>query len=243
MKYAIGCVVLGFGFLGIGGTPAQADELRPTPQVRLDTVAGNLWDVLWKNPPVRKLTADTHFDWRWFASRFDKDQDGVVVRDEFTGKSDHFTALDRNWDGKLTTADFDWTEQSKLAWRKATVFALTKAIDKSSDGRITPEEWLAAFEKVASEKGFLSDSDLESLIFQPAAKKALSDRRFFDREPQTRGDRLQKLFESGRLFTDGPRVGETAPDFTLRTPDGKTSVRLSDYRKKKPVVLVFGSFT
>lgn len=40
-----------------------------------------------------------------------------------------------------------------------------------------------------------------------------------------------------------PRVGEMAPDFTLKTADGKRSVTLSSFRGKRPVVLVFGSFT
>lgn len=39
------------------------------------------------------------------------------------------------------------------------------------------------------------------------------------------------------------RVGDVAPDFTL--PDLKKSkqVRLADFQKKKPVVLIFGSYT
>ena len=41
----------------------------------------------------------------------------------------------------------------------------------------------------------------------------------------------------------GPRLGMTAPDFTLRTLDGKEEITLSQFRGKKPVVLIFGSFT
>jgi peroxiredoxin len=50
---------------------------------------------------------------------------------------------------------------------------------------------------------------------------------------------------SGELgsFFEGPDVGQRAPDFALRTQDGKQSIRLSQYRGVKPVVLVFGSFT
>ena len=39
------------------------------------------------------------------------------------------------------------------------------------------------------------------------------------------------------------RVGEMAPDFDLPTIDRKTRVRLSSFRGKRPVVLVFGSYT
>jgi thiol-disulfide isomerase/thioredoxin len=39
------------------------------------------------------------------------------------------------------------------------------------------------------------------------------------------------------------RQGDVAPDFTLHSPDGKQMVKLSDFRGKKPVVLIFGSYT
>lgn len=39
------------------------------------------------------------------------------------------------------------------------------------------------------------------------------------------------------------RVGDVAPDFTLRAPHGETLVKLSDEYRGRPVVLVFGSYT
>jgi hypothetical protein len=39
------------------------------------------------------------------------------------------------------------------------------------------------------------------------------------------------------------RVGEMAPDFTLPTLDRRSEVQLSSFRGKRPVVLVFGSYT
>ena len=40
-----------------------------------------------------------------------------------------------------------------------------------------------------------------------------------------------------------PKVGTRAPDFTLSDASGKTKVTLSNLIGKKPVVLVFGSYT
>ncbi len=40
-----------------------------------------------------------------------------------------------------------------------------------------------------------------------------------------------------------PKVGDLAPDFELQDPDGNVTVRLSDFRGKRPVALVFGSYT
>jgi hypothetical protein len=46
-----------------------------------------------------------------------------------------------------------------------------------------------------------------------------------------------------RRAADRLRVGTPAPDFRLRTLDGNSAVRLASYRGKKPVALVFGSYT
>ena len=40
-----------------------------------------------------------------------------------------------------------------------------------------------------------------------------------------------------------PKVGDLAPDFELADPTGTHTTRLSDYRGKRPVALVFGSYT
>ena len=41
----------------------------------------------------------------------------------------------------------------------------------------------------------------------------------------------------------GPRVGEAAPDFSLKRLGSEERVRLSDYRGRRPVALAFGSYT
>ncbi len=40
-----------------------------------------------------------------------------------------------------------------------------------------------------------------------------------------------------------PKAGDSAPDFKLADVGGENPVRLSDFRGKKPVVLIFGSYT
>jgi peroxiredoxin len=42
---------------------------------------------------------------------------------------------------------------------------------------------------------------------------------------------------------NAPKVGDLAPDFELADTTGDKQVRLSDFRGRKPVALVFGSFT
>ena len=57
--------------------------------------------------------------------------------------------------------------------------------------------------------------------------------------------KLLKMLLAGELgsLQAGPKLNDEAPGFRLATFDGKTKVSLADYRGKKPVVLVFGSFT
>ncbi|MDQ3621703.1 MAG: redoxin domain-containing protein [Verrucomicrobiota bacterium] len=53
----------------------------------------------------------------------------------------------------------------------------------------------------------------------------------------------QKANKRDLRMRDTVRVGDEAPDFTLKTQDGAREVRLSSFRGKRPVVLVFGSYT
>ena len=47
----------------------------------------------------------------------------------------------------------------------------------------------------------------------------------------------------GERKPDTLKVGDLAPDFTLPDLAGKNTVTLSNFRGKKPVVLIFGSYT
>ncbi len=40
-----------------------------------------------------------------------------------------------------------------------------------------------------------------------------------------------------------PKIGGIAPDFELSDANGENPVRLSDFKGRKPVALIFGSFT
>ena len=43
--------------------------------------------------------------------------------------------------------------------------------------------------------------------------------------------------------SSGLKKGQEAPDFELKSLDGKTETKLSDLYAKKPVILFFGSYT
>ena len=90
-------------------------------------------------------------------------------------------------------------------------------VDENKDGSITQEEMMKLMRERRPE---MSDKDQEG-----------------GRERQRDGGR-ERTRGAG-----GPDVGQEAPDFTLRTLGGEGTVKLSDLRGKKPVVLVFGSYT
>jgi len=46
-----------------------------------------------------------------------------------------------------------------------------------------------------------------------------------------------------RRVPDKLKEGDMAPDFALKSVDGKKTVKLSSFRNKRPVVLIFGSYT
>src|SRR5437588_1361330 len=188
-------------------------------------------------------SGSSRYGWSWLAARYDADRDGKITHQEFTGPSELFERLDRNHDGVLTAADFDWSDRSLYAMQGMPVRFWFSMIDANSNGRISRAEWDALFNKAAKDKGYLTPDDLRDMFpLSPPPRPAGTP------PPVQSGPSVLTLLkglaegELGSPF-EGPDVGQRAPDFALRTQDGKREVRLSQFRGKKPVVLVFGSFT
>ncbi|MCI0681487.1 MAG: redoxin domain-containing protein [Gemmataceae bacterium] len=190
--------------------------------------------VGWYDPSRRTL------DWQWLAARFDADADGHVVAKEQNGAADLFAVLDRDRDGAVTRDDLDWSQNSAWVRNDALSLRFLRLIDSNGNGRVTDKEWLAMFKKMAKDRDHFNAEDMRYAFMA-------SDR---NRGGDGKGKRVFKkhwlrcLVEGdlGSPF-EGPRPGQVAPDFTLPTPDGQKQITLSDYRGKKPVVLIFGSFT
>lgn len=175
----------------------------------------------------------SRFGWSWLAGRFDKNRDDLVTAEELPATPDIFVRLDRNWDGDLSSTDFDWAPKGDLGRQRDATFALFKALDEDSDGRLTSEEWQTSFAGMAGEEGFLNDEKLEEFIYRPQARRNRTMR-------QTNFREQLNIYDWAK---PAPAPGDIAPDFELRTPNGDATVKLSSFRGKKPVVLIFGSFT
>jgi peroxiredoxin len=55
--------------------------------------------------------------------------------------------------------------------------------------------------------------------------------------------RLRVMRVQKKLNAKAPKKGDLAPDFTLYDTQGETTVTLSEWRGRRPVALVFGSYT
>lgn len=60
---------------------------------------------------------------------------------------------------------------------------------------------------------------------------------------KTKAYREQSLAWQRKHEPAAPKVGDLAPDFELQHARGERRVRLSEFRGKKPVGLIFGSYT
>jgi hypothetical protein len=181
----------------------------------------------------------SRYGWKWLAQRFDADRDGVINRKEFTGPSELFERLDRNHDGRLTPEDLDWSPKSPLHRQTQQAAQLFRQADRDTDGRITAEEWQALFKKAAHGKDALTPEDVHALLFPPPPKEGAPGQDMPSPFTLLMGLLTGEIGWSG----EGPKVGQAAPEFALETLGGKQTVALADFRGKKPVVLVFGSFT
>jgi hypothetical protein len=242
-------VSLGLGavaLLATGRSAAAADEPLPA-RPHVPEALEMFWSILtrgadmgiglaWFHP------AQSRYGWDWLASRYDQDHDGAIAPEEFPGPKPLFARLDRDHDGAITPPDLDWSDRSEYLRRRTPLRAKFTQADTNSNGRVSREEFQALFDKAAGAKGYLTPDDLIDLITPPPRPQARSSG-----PPPDMPSRLTLLkgFFSGEIGSmhEGPDLGQLAPDFRLKTHDGRFEVTLSDFRGHKPVVLIFGSFT
>jgi Ca2+-binding EF-hand superfamily protein len=187
--------------------------------------------------------SQTRFGWNWLTARYDLEHKGKISREDFAGPKDLFDRLDRNHDGVLTSNDFDWSDRSLYALQGMPARFWFSRIDTNSNGRISREDWYSHFERMSQGKEYVTPDDLrEAFPTVPPPRPSGSP-------PPTNDGPSPLILAKGLLtgelgsFYEGPDIGQKAPDFALKTQDGKQVIRLSRFLGAKPDVLVFGSFT
>ena len=204
--------------------------------------------------------AKTRLDFEWLINNYDRNRDGRLVRDElpkFIPKRS-FAVLDRDRDSNVTKKDFDWSKNPIM--EPGSVEQVFDRLDLDSNGRITKGEMDRFFDRYADGFDYLTPQDLrKALPLKPPppprptpSQQAQMD---FSQSPlQMRFQYLEMVMNGSMgLFEEGPEVGDDAPDFELpimindgdfyRLKLSGERIRLSDSKGKRPVVLIFGSFT
>jgi len=167
--------------------------------------------------------------WERLQQRFDKDKDGKISAAEWKGPKEFFTRMDADKDGFVTKEEFAKSRNAgpggfggRRGFGGRGGFGpgmfLMMFLDQNNDGKISRDEFKQFFVKGDLNKdGNLTPDELDKL--RPGFRRP------------------------GAPPAGVPQVGETAPDFTLRTLDGKSEVTLSEVSKERPTVLIFGSYT
>jgi Ca2+-binding EF-hand superfamily protein len=239
-------------FIALSQPGLAADPPRPnTPEAKVPEFAEMLWAILAHGADMEPNSGWFHpsegrYGWKWLAARFDRNHDGTVTADELKGAAPLFRALDRDGNGAVTSEDLDWSPRSRHLQGRALARGRFAQMDQNGNGRITLAEWDKAFARAANGKNVLTQEDLADLLYPPPAspRPVANGGKPAGPEGPSRWSLLKGLF-SGEIGspTEGPGLGQEAPAFTLETHDKARRISLADYRGKKPVVLVFGSFT
>ncbi len=211
---------------------------------------------------------ERHHDeyWAHLASTYDRDGDGSVARGEYGRGEDSFARLDRDHDGAVTRADFDRdlvlppdlvapilivrsaAGPAATSVTLADALAAVMVMDASGDGRVARNEFQAA-----SPTGMVGidrfgtllagmDADHDRLLSSPEIEQWLA-RRDVD------GDGALAIREratAGPAPLEGylePAARVAAPDFAATSAADGSPVTLSSLVGRKPIALIFGSFT
>jgi hypothetical protein len=213
-----------------GGKPTQAARMLVAVLRGMKADGSNGWF----DP------AESRYTWAWLAERNGLDAKAKAIpKDKFKGSAALFERLDRDGDGRITPADFDWSDRNPYVMQASMITRLFRRMDGNTDGELTPAELQEFFKRVGNGKDAISAEDLRNAMIPrgPAG--------FSPGDAPSTTVLLKGFFgsEIGSL-QDGPAIGDAAPDFALEPVKGDAKISYSSLAgKQKPTVLILGNFT
>lgn len=180
----------------------------------------------------------SRYTWDWLARAQGLEGAQEIAKGQFRGDPSWFDRLDRNRDARIMADDLDWSDERPYVRKYQFVNQVLGRIDRQEDGRLTRDEWLAMFERAAYGRGHVTTVDLVELLLA-------ADRDSDSAADAATAETMLRSLARGDIGSpgEGPAVDAPAPDFELKMHDGKQTIRLSELRGSKPIVLVFGNFT
>lgn len=211
--------------------------------------------------------------WDHIKKTYDKDGDGKVTFTEYTRGKRGFENLDKDRDGVLTSDDFGRRTggRNNRARPESKVSDTARQIGDmfgsfiNTDGQpgISKTDWAGLIKTLKPGEDGVVPKDHFSFVMGKAgqgrmggfANGRLSRLLDSDGDKKVTVDEINAAFKKMDSDGDGtieveseiimpPGVGEKAPDFTLPFAGApKKTLTLSSFQGKKPVCLIFGSYT
>ena len=183
--------------------------------------------------------AQSKFDFGSLARRWGQPTEAGFQFNALSEPTELLARLDRNQDGRITAGDLDWSDENPWVQQSYLANRFFRRLNSRGNGVLTPEEWQAFFDTARGPAKSLSYEGFRDALIGsgPTGGYRPGD------APSP--EALLKGLANGELgsLQEGPRPGETAPNFSLPTLEGSRSISLSSLVGEKPMVLVFGNYT
>jgi hypothetical protein len=118
-----------------------------------------------------------------------------------------------------------------------------KEHDKNKDGFLDRSEWPERLKDVFDRIDGNKDGKLSREELNPVQDRLARQFGPADGKGGARSGEVNTPPAKGERHEDKLKEGDPAPDFSLPLADGKKEIKLSSFQGKKPVVLIFGSYT
>ncbi|MHC4550178.1 MAG: EF-hand domain-containing protein [Planctomycetota bacterium] len=211
--------------------------------------------------------------WVFLQQKYDVDADGAVTAGEYRRSHESFVRLDRDRDGQLTADDFRRSGRMTTMVAQRTVLRTFQVDDQprelrleelqtafdthdtDGDGQLSRDEFEAARGKVQPARagvrpmppGMRPYAALLEVADTDASLRLSKQELIVFFHARDDGDGVWQLRRrqgaAGARRPPGAPEGRPAPDFTLKNPEGRGPVTLSAFAGRRPVALIFGSYT